>query len=116
VIRISFRRDQQALLKKSQRLTRRDQGGISADGFAFLGPDSFARFMKPVADLIVRELGHFELLAGPSQLAHQPIRYSQYKMANIDPVTSIEPTVIRAQSCVESLTIAFDPRPRVIRA
>ena len=58
--------------------------------------------MKPVAYLTVRELGHSSLLAGgPPQLAYQPIRYSQYKMASIAPVTTNELSVIQAQSCVD---------------
>jgi hypothetical protein len=37
IVRISFCRDQKTLLKKAQRLTRRNQGGISTDGFTFVG-------------------------------------------------------------------------------
>jgi hypothetical protein len=40
------------LLKKDQRLARRDQGGIASDGFTLIGPQGLQRRMKAVANLI----------------------------------------------------------------
>jgi hypothetical protein len=59
IVWISFCRDQKTLLKKAQRLTRRDQRGISTDGFPFVGANGLQRRVKAVAYLIVRELGHW---------------------------------------------------------
>jgi hypothetical protein len=53
--RISFCRDQKTLLKKAQRLTRRNQRGISTDGFTLLGADRLQCRMKAITYLIIRE-------------------------------------------------------------
>ncbi len=44
------------MLKKAQRLTRRNHRGISTDGFTFVDANGFQCSMEAVARLIVREL------------------------------------------------------------
>jgi hypothetical protein len=58
VIRVPFGRNQQALFKEAQGLSRRGQGSVAANSFTLLGPDHLERRMKPIADPVVRKLGH----------------------------------------------------------